>query len=175
MIEARFYIKGRPYNDEPYHLKGVGLPNIYLLNGVTLEDHPDYGTLVSIENVEGLYRAIGLHIVENEPPMTGPELRFLRKQMELTQGQLGAMLSVTDQTIANYEKGNTCVGPADLAVRFLYLLHVLPPESRTALLKPMAPAPGLIRRVKPRLHPLPEVPRRKLVGKWQEPMDLMAA
>lgn len=79
---ARFYIGGRPYLDEPYHLKGVGLPNIYLLNGVIFENDPDYGELITIENLEGLLRTIGLHIVEKCEPMTGAELRFLRKQME---------------------------------------------------------------------------------------------
>lgn len=175
MIDAKFFIEGRPILQQAYHLKGVGLPNIYLLNGFKLEDNPEHGELVSIENVEGLYRAIGLHIVESDCHMTGPELRFLRKQMELTQAQLAAMLSVGDQTIANYEKEKTSVGPADLAVRMLYLLHVLPPESRTSLIKPIVIARESARRsAKAPLRPLPDVPRRKLVGKWQEPIGVAA-
>jgi len=172
MISVKFYIKGRPYFDEPYHLKGVGLPNIFLLNGVTLENDPDYGELVSIENVAGLYRAIGLHIIESEPPMTGAELRFLRKQMEFTQAELGSLLSVSSQTVANYEKDKTSIGTADLAVRLLYLLHVLPPESRTSVIKQLVGAASRV--AKAPLRRLPEMPRRKLVGKWLEPACLAA-
>jgi transcriptional regulator with XRE-family HTH domain len=36
--------------------------------------------------------------------MTSAEFRFLRKQMGLTQKELGERLGVEDQTIANYEK-----------------------------------------------------------------------
>ena len=100
---AEFHIKGRPRLAEPYHLKGVGLPNIYLLNGVKVEHDPDYGRLVTIDNVDGLHRAIGLHIVEKRDRMTGDELRFLRKQMNLSQAALAKRLRVTDQTVANYE------------------------------------------------------------------------
>lgn len=176
MNGAKFYIAGRPCLDEPYHLKGVGLPNIYLLNGVTFENDPDYGELVTIENLEGLHRAIGLHIVEKCEPMTGAELRFLRKQMDLTQVQLAKRMAVTDQTIANYEKGKTgrnTLGSADLTMRLLYLVHVLPPESRTCLLKEAvevyAACEAEVRKK------LPELPRRKLVGKWTEPVCLAAA
>jgi transcriptional regulator with XRE-family HTH domain len=35
--------------------------------------------------------------------MCGPEFRFLRKQMGLTQTELAELFDVSDQTIANYE------------------------------------------------------------------------
>jgi hypothetical protein len=33
--------------------------------------------MVHVENINGLHRAIGLHIVEEEEPMSGAEFRFL--------------------------------------------------------------------------------------------------
>jgi len=56
--------------------------------------------------------------------LTGAEMRFLRKRMGATQSDLGAELWVSEQTVANYEKGKTDAGPADRALRFLFLAHV---------------------------------------------------
>ena len=44
---------------KPYHYVASGLPNIYLLNGVSHDDTP-YGEMVTIKNLNGLHRAIGL-------------------------------------------------------------------------------------------------------------------
>jgi transcriptional regulator with XRE-family HTH domain len=164
---VEFFLKGRPKLAKPYHLKGVGLPYVYLLNGVTLEDDPEYGELITIENVQGLYRAIGLHIIGKEAPMTGDEFRFLRKEMEFTQVQLADRLLVDQQTVANYEKGKTAHGAADAALRLDYLMHITPPK----LLGPLVKA---IREALPRAQ-MPETSRRQIVGKWQERPEPIAA
>src|SRR6516225_423619 len=98
---AEFLLKGQELLAEPYHYRASGLDDIYLLNGVTFEETP-YGPMVTIKKLNGLHRAIGLHIVEKAEPMTGAEFRFLRKQIGFTQAQLGKRLRVSDQTIANY-------------------------------------------------------------------------
>lgn len=156
-----FYMEGREFLAEPYHYAESGLDNIFLLNGVS-ETMTDYGPMVHIENINGLHRAIGLHIVEKEEPMSGPEFRFLRKQMGLNQAELAKDLAVSDQTIANYEKGNTRLGPADALMRACYLLSVLPAETRVEAVKSvLRPAPRKRKR-------LPDVPRRRLVERWAE-------
>jgi transcriptional regulator with XRE-family HTH domain len=163
-----FYMEGRKFLAEPYHYVESGLDNIFLLNGVS-ETATDYGTMVHIENINGLHRAIGLHIVENEKPMSGPEFRFLRKQMGLSQVELAKDLGVTDQTIANYEKGNTRLGPADVLMRACYLLAVVPAETRVEAVKSvLRPAPRKRKR-------LPDVPRRRLVERWVEDEGRRAA
>ena len=55
-----------------------------------------------------LHRAIGLHIVTARRD-DGAELRFLRKQLRLTQEALAQRLRVNVQTVANYEKGKTAM------------------------------------------------------------------
>ena len=95
----------------------------------------DYGPMVHIENINGLHHAIGLHIVEKTEPMTGAEFRFLRKQMQFSQAELGRIMNVTDQTVANYEKGKTAIGPAETLIRTLYLLDILPEETRVKMIK----------------------------------------
>src|SRR5262249_14456941 len=126
---AEFYIKGRALREKPYHLKGIGLPNVFLCNGVSIEMDPDYGKLITIEDISGLCRAIGLHIVTKANPMSGAELRFLRKKIKFTQAALALRLRVNVQTVTNYEKGKTGMGPAETAVRALYMLHILPAEA----------------------------------------------
>lgn len=159
---AEFLMKGQALLAEPYHYTASGLDNVYLLNGVTIDDTP-YGPMVNIQNLNGLHHAIGLHIVENEGPMTGPEFRFLRKQLELTQAELAHAMRISDQTIANYEKGVTEPGPADPYIRFLYLLEIVPAETKVELLKIYAE-----RKRSTEGAALPDIPRRKLVQKWQE-------
>ena len=158
---THFFIEGREFLAEPYHYVESGLDGVVLLNGVS-ETATDYGPMVHIENINGLHRAIGLHIVEKEEPMSGPEFRFLRKQMGLSQADLAKDLGVTDQTVANYEKGNTRLGPADALIRACYLLSVLPAETRVEAVKSvLRPAPRKRKR-------LPDVPRRRLVEHWVE-------
>jgi len=124
---AEFFLKGEELLAEPYY-RASGLDDIYLLNGALIEETP-YGPMVTIKKLNGLYHAIGLRVVEKAEPMTGAEFRVLRKQLGLTQARRGKRLRVSDQTIANYEKGHTGLGPADPLVRGLYLLSILPEET----------------------------------------------
>jgi transcriptional regulator with XRE-family HTH domain len=157
---AEFFIQGEDLLAEPYHYLASGLDNIFLLNGVT-EENTDYGPMVHIENINGLHHAIGLHIVEKTGLMTGAEFRFLRKQLHLSQAELGRVMSVTDQTIANYEKEKSGIGPAGALIRTLYLLDILPEETRVKM----------IRRLIDLQQKLPDVPRQKIVERWREGDD----
>jgi DNA-binding transcriptional regulator YiaG len=157
-----FFIKGKAKRAKPYRYVASGLDNIFLLNGVST-DNTSYGPMVTIDNLNGLHRAIGLHIVEKPEPITGAEFRFLRKQMQLTQRQLAGLMQLSDQTVANYEKGNTKeLGAADPLMRIQYLLHIVPDETRAAILRAVADGTGRQR------GKLPEIPRRKLVQRWHE-------
>jgi DNA-binding transcriptional regulator YiaG len=52
-----------------------------------------------------LHRAIGMYVIRQKRELTGPEFRFLRKQMRFTQKTFAERTKVDVQTIANYEKG----------------------------------------------------------------------
>jgi DNA-binding transcriptional regulator YiaG len=119
-----FALKGRRHLPKPYHFKASGLPNVYLLSGVKIERDADYGELVTIDHLPDLMMAIAFSLVRKPERLTGGEMRFLRKRMGATQSDLGAELWVSEQTIANCEKGKTDAGPADRALRFLFLAHV---------------------------------------------------
>jgi len=103
---------------------GCGLPNIYLSNGYTEIETP-YGKSVSIDDVEGLHRAIGMEIVNKEPTLSGPEFRFLRKELQLSQDKLGGLLGRDSQTIALWEKEKGDLPKmADMLLRAIYTEHL---------------------------------------------------
>ncbi|MEN3157097.1 helix-turn-helix domain-containing protein [Alkalimonas sp. NCh-2] len=100
-----------------FHYKSCGLENVYLVNGYIKKETP-FGEAVSIEDIEGLHAKIAETIIRRESELSGREFRFLRKYLDLSQGSLGKLLGVTDQTIANYEKGT----PTETAERFIRVL-----------------------------------------------------
>jgi DNA-binding transcriptional regulator YiaG len=118
-----FALRGRRHLGKPYHFKASGLPNVYLLNGVRIERDPDYGELVTIDHLPDLIMAIAFSVVSKPERLTGAEMRFLRKRMGASQSDLARELWVSEQTVANYEKAKTDAGPADRALRFLFLAH----------------------------------------------------
>jgi len=105
---------------EPLHYTACGLDDVYLVNGFTREiiDGEEY---LTIENLDGLWKAIALDLVVCHKVLAPKELRFLREQMDLTKAELAARLRVSDQTVARWEKGKGDPGPGDIAIRVLYL------------------------------------------------------
>ncbi|MBV0932375.1 helix-turn-helix domain-containing protein [Marinobacterium weihaiense] len=97
-----------------YHYTSCGLPNIYLKNGFKEYETP-YGKGVAIEDVPGLHKAIAMAIIESPSKLTGKEIKFLRKELNLSQKRLGLLLGVEDQTVARWEKE----GPTSMADRFV--------------------------------------------------------
>lgn len=111
---------GREKLRKPYHYTECGLDDVYLLSGYEEYKTP-HGTGIAVKEVDGLHRVIGQHLATHKKVLSGKELRFLRKQMNLTQSDLGTLLGVSDQQIARYEKGAVMPGAADSLLRALYL------------------------------------------------------
>jgi DNA-binding transcriptional regulator YiaG len=128
---VQFSAAGHAPAGEPLHYPECGLDNVYLLNGFQREtiDGQEY---LTIDNLDGLWKAIGLHVVANSKLLAPQEVRFLRLQMDMSQAELGRLLRVSDQAVARWEKGKTELpGPADFALRTAFLLSpVSQPEGR---------------------------------------------
>jgi DNA-binding transcriptional regulator YiaG len=137
---AEFHVRGQPLDGTPLHYTASGLDYVYLTNGYTVEDDPDYGHLVSIDAVDDLHRAIGMHIIRQPRELTGPEFRFLRKQMGFRQKDLAPRFGVDVQTVANYEKGRTIPATSGRLMRVLFVLWITPPDARAGILKQMVDA-----------------------------------
>jgi DNA-binding transcriptional regulator YiaG len=105
-----------------YHYTDSGLRNIWLASGFEVVE-TNYGKGVAIHDVEGLHRAIG-ETLAKKAWLTGAEVRFLRKEMDMSQRALGNLLGNTDQAIAKWEKLGKVPKTADRMIRLIYLEHI---------------------------------------------------
>jgi putative transcriptional regulator len=120
---------------EPYRYKACGLDDVYLLNGYELVE-TSYGKGVQIENIEALHKTIAMHLVMMQKPIKPKEFRFLRKQLNLTQKELGDLMKITDQTVARYEKGECDIpAPTDFLLRMFYVIELMPHDKREKFLE----------------------------------------
>ena len=156
--------------DALYHYAESGLNEVYLANGynVCKMDDEEY---VSIENVDALHDAIGHFLIANRRRLGPKEIRFLRKEMGMTQRELATALQTEEQNVARWEKGkdaggSAANGSADLLLRLLYINHVLPEDERAAFASDLREAlEGLI----PEVHSdADRVTFRTMDGRWSD-------
>ena len=109
---------------KPLHFLEAGLDDVYLLSGYDVVKTP-YGKGVAVKNVDALLRAIGTTLATKKKALSGKELRFLRKQLALTQAELGHIIGLSSQQVARWEKGEYEIpGPAERLIRMLFVQHV---------------------------------------------------
>lgn len=173
MKHEKFYCGGAAPADKPYHYKESGLDNIYLMNGYTIEE-VDGEEYVSIDKIDQLWKAIGMHLVTAKKMLSPAEIRWLRQQMEKTQSEVASLLRVDDQTVARWEKGKVNLsGTADIALRALFLASpVAQPQGAEILTKWLETVRRLIDRDAP-------ITERVIFGRhnhrWeQQPMYALA-
>ena len=122
-----------------YHYTDSGLDNVFLENGYIKHETP-YGDGVSIENLDGLHKAICLWLIEIPKVLDGAELRFIRLEMELTQRDLAGILGETEQNIGRWERSEAkkINGCADRLVRALLKEYLVGDASVRAMVDRMA-------------------------------------
>ena len=130
----------------PYHYRLCGLEDVWLVSGFRRK-RTRHGVAVAVHDVPGLHRAIAGSIVMARAPLAGQQLRFLRKEMGLSQAELANRLGLDTQTVARYEKGESDIHPSvDRLMRFLAMQKLVNPKERIAALvalmeKPESAAP----------------------------------
>jgi DNA-binding transcriptional regulator YiaG len=119
-----------------YHYVGCGLPYVYLKNGFELVQSP-YGKGVTIHDLDGLHDALGAAIVGSPEKLTGPEVRFLRVELNLSQAGLASALGCNEQSVARWEKGRSSQvdAPSERILRMLYKEAKLGEKKLAPLLK----------------------------------------
>ena len=112
----------RSQKSQRYAYRESGLKDVLIT--VTILRCPKCGeTLPQIPDVRGLHAAIADHLFEKPGPLTGPEVRFLRKEMGVKAKDLASILGVDPVTVSRWETGTEKVGQtADRLIRCLYLL-----------------------------------------------------
>lgn len=101
-----------------YHYTECGLPDVWI-DGWHVEDDAGEET-IRIPNVRSLHRLISEGIVTSVGTLTGPEIRYLRTEMGLTQTQLGELVHRERLTVSRWERGeSTLDGATEAYIRIL--------------------------------------------------------
>jgi DNA-binding transcriptional regulator YiaG len=107
-----------------YHYEECGLSNVWLHDGYKIEEDELYGELVSIASVNDLHKTIGLYLINEKPELNGEEIRFLRKELNLSQKNLAGLIGVNESSVRNWESDRGDMSkPADRFLRALYKEH----------------------------------------------------
>lgn len=107
-----------------YQYTECGLENIYLSNGFKFME-TSRGKAVSIHDIDGLHKAIGLYLVTSKKDLLKKEIRFLRDEMLMSQSTLGKLLGVSEQAVRRWETGKTEIPkPSEFLLRLIYREHV---------------------------------------------------
>ena len=108
-------------HDEHYHYTECGLDDVYLMDGFERSESAR-GRTVAIKNIDALHRAIGEHLSRHKKNLSGKEMRFLRREMLMSQATLAHLLDVSEQTVHRWEAEKTAFPKAaEALVRRLYL------------------------------------------------------
>jgi DNA-binding transcriptional regulator YiaG len=125
-----------------YQYTECGLDNVMVQNMDLIVD--DAGEEVySIPHVVGLHRVIAACIIRHAHGISPKELRFLRTEMGMTQGELAEIVKKDHQTIGRWERGEKPIDQnAEALVRLLAAerLELAPDGSIEELAKRCVPA-----------------------------------
>ncbi|WCT78692.1 helix-turn-helix domain-containing protein [Novosphingobium humi] len=137
MIKELFCVRGSGYAGQPRLYDTCGLENIWLVDGFHVIRRNGEEVL-QIEDPEGLHKAIALHLVRFRKSLTGREIKFIRRAIDLTQGELAHQLGTGVQTVARWEKDKVCIpGPEDRLLRIITLLATSDAENFAKLILEM--------------------------------------
>jgi putative zinc finger/helix-turn-helix YgiT family protein len=111
--ELEFEIQNCPYPES-------GLSNV-VLYGVEVADCPACRNReIRVPHVARIHQAIAQAIANSPSPLTGEQVRFLRKHLGLTGEELGRFLHTDKTKISKWERGEDPVGAAsDRLIRLL--------------------------------------------------------
>jgi putative transcriptional regulator len=102
-----------------YHYTECGLKNVWLTNGFNIREI-NGEKAVSISEVDQLHDVIGRSLAAKNN-LNSTEVRFLRKELGLSQRRLGDLLGTTEQTVSLWERRGRIPKVYDRLIRLLYL------------------------------------------------------
>jgi putative zinc finger/helix-turn-helix YgiT family protein len=105
-----------------YRFRESGLDNV-VLKGIEIVKCSACGNEEPIiPNLDGLLRIIAVAIVTNRLPLTGAEVRYLRKYLGMSGDQFARILHTDKSTLSKWETGAVNIGSkSDLLIRAVAL------------------------------------------------------
>jgi DNA-binding transcriptional regulator YiaG len=105
--------------ERPYNYTESGLPNIRLVGISVFSCATCAVESADIPDMNGLHNLIAKDIILTPLPMTGYELRFLRKETRIRLKEFAEQLGVDPKTINNWETSEKLNKQTDVTVRML--------------------------------------------------------
>lgn len=106
---------------QTYNYSESGIPNLYLANVEVRKCRHCGEKAVVLPQIDELHGVIANLLLCKKTPLTGREVRFLRKEMELTGTALSKMLGVTNVTVSRWENEEEPVSTtSDRLIRIVY-------------------------------------------------------
>jgi len=124
-----------------HQLQGCGLQNVNLMNGYVIDPEDQ---AVAYADLKGLYKAIALAVACRGANLTASEFHFLRRRLDKSQAEVGALLGLTDQAVAKWEKGKSPVPVACAAMLRMAWLRLHAPECMARVVDKMWSPEGYI-------------------------------
>lgn len=106
-----------------HHYEESGLLNVYI-KGVTVNVCACGEEYIQIPGIDEIDRLIGEKLLAKELILTGAEIKFLRKWLDLTSEEFAATIGVGRATISRWENGKTPVHKLTDRVIRLYVAEV---------------------------------------------------
>lgn len=107
---------------QTYHYLECGLDNVYLENIETRVCKSCGNISARIPRITQLHNTIALALAFKDSPLTGKEVRFLRKRLNFKLTDWAKLLRVADTTLSKWENGEREIGSqSDSLIRLLYL------------------------------------------------------
>ena len=111
----------RATSNSPYRFVGSGLPNVYLIGIKYKVCKVCEAQAADIPAIKQLMQVIARAVVESETPLTGPEIRFLRKRLGKKASEFGRLIGVTETQVSRWEnEHNPPERSADKLIRVFY-------------------------------------------------------
>lgn len=108
--------------EKTYRYLESGLDYVYL-EGIPVFECPNGHKLPRIPKMKELLDVIADAVLRKSTPLTGDDVRFLRKRIGLRAVVFGQYLGVNASTISRWETGKEKIGPqSDRLIRLLYAI-----------------------------------------------------
>ena len=120
---------------ETFIYEGLGFP-------IELIDTPMkkvFGEWIIDIDMNALQIFVFKGLIHKPYPLTGKEMRFMRKFMEMSTTALGEDLGVSHATIVKWEKGETKIGPMQEAYIRMFLIESLKDRELLNIYKEIKP------------------------------------
>ena len=119
MSEVKF-IEYMATEDKPFHFLDSGLDNVYLV-GIKYFVYADGKVTAEIPALKRLMKLIAKDLVYSPNPLSGSEIRFLRKRMGLKAVDMATSLLIEPESLSRIENGHQDAGiHLDIVTRLTY-------------------------------------------------------